>query len=242
MQYEVAGDTVPLVKSAFTLVFSWRCNVRLHVIVEDPDPDFQKALLDLLAKHGGDLEVAETATSWTDPETASRYYLSLPKTAQRILREAATREDGYVPADVLRGPSGSDKLTGSSGAFKAALKRGVRRGWWGPDQLLPVLAEGPGFGKVVGYRIRGEALQAFQTAIETHQQGELASQKDSLAEAIRSDCGDWDAQRSVEALHEVGYTVDEKRARQILRDLTAGGLLHRVDADRAVYRLAAYDA
>ncbi|MFE2094102.1 hypothetical protein [Streptomyces sp. NPDC059460] len=215
--------------------------MRLHVIVEDPDPDFQKALLDLLAKHGGDLEVVEAATGWTEPETASRFYLSLPRTAQRILREAAKRDDGYVPADVLRGPSG-DKLTGSSGAFKAALKRGVRHGWWGPDQLLPVLAEGPGFGKVGGYRIRGEALQAFQTAVATHQQSELASQKDSLIEAIQFDSGDWDAQRSVAALHQVGHTVDEKRARQILRDLAADGLLHRVDAHRAVYRLASHAA
>jgi hypothetical protein len=221
-----------------TPVFHWRNNVRLHVIVEDPDADFQQALLDLLAKHGGDLEVVEPATGWTDPETASRYYLSLPTTAQRIMREAATREDGYVPADVLRGPNGEGKLTGSSGAFKAALKRGARRDWWGSDQLLPVLAEGPGFGKVAGYRIRGEALQAFRVAVETHQQGELTSQKSSLAEAIRSEAGDWDAQRSVAALHKVGYTVDEKRARQILRDLTSDGLLQRVDGGRALYRLA----
>lgn len=172
------------------------------------------------------------------PETASRYYLSLPATAQRILREAAGREDGYVPAEVLRGPNGEGKLTGSSGAFKAALKRGVRRNWWIADQVSPVLAEGPGFGKVAGYRIRTEALPAFQAAVTTHQQGELASQKDCLADVITTGDGDWDAQRAVTALHEIGHAVDEKRARQILRDLAAEGLLQRIDAGRALYRIA----
>jgi hypothetical protein len=103
----------------------------------------------------------------------------------------------------------------------------------------PVLAEGPGFGKVAGYRIRSEALPAFQVAVTTHQQGELASQKDCLAEEISSEGGEWDAQRAVAALHEIGHTIDEKRARQILRDLAAEGLVQRVDADRAVYRPAA---
>ncbi|NUP40789.1 MAG: hypothetical protein HOY76_28180 [Streptomyces sp.] len=48
--------------------------------------------------------------------------------------------------------------------------------------------------------------------------------------------GEWDAQRSVAALHEIGHTIDEKRARQILRDLVADGVIDRVDADRAIYR------
>ncbi|MFJ2249479.1 MULTISPECIES: hypothetical protein [unclassified Streptomyces] len=212
--------------------------MKLHLIVEDPDPAFQNALLALLGEHAGSLKTAGPATDWADPETASRYYLSLPATAQRILREAATREDGYVPADVLRGPHGEGKLTGSSGAFKAALKRGVRRNWWVADQVSPLLAEGPGFGKVAGYRIRTGALPAFQAAVATHQQGELASQKDCLAEAITGERGEWDAQRSVAALHEIGHAVDEKRARQILRDLAADGILQRLDTDRAVYRPA----
>ncbi|MER5853203.1 hypothetical protein ABT126_41265 [Streptomyces sp. NPDC002012] len=210
--------------------------MKLHLIVEDPDPAFQKALLALLAGHTSSLKTAGPATDWADPETASRYYLSLPTTAQRILREAAAREDGYVPADVLRGPNGDGKLTGSSGAFKAALKRGVRRNWWIANQVSPVLAEGPGFGKVAGYRIRNDALPAFQAAVISHQQGELASQKDCLAEAITAEGGEWGAQRSVATLHEVGHTIDEKRARQILRDLAADGVIDRADADRAIYR------
>lgn len=143
-----------------------------------------------------------------------------------------------MPADVLRGPNGEGKLTGSSGAFKAALKRGVRRNWWIADQVSPLLAEGPGFGKVAGYRIRTDALPAFQAAVATHQQGELGSQKDCLSEAITDEGGEWDAQRSVAALYEIGHAVDEKRARQILRDLAADGILRRLDTDRAVYRPA----
>ncbi|MFF4757837.1 hypothetical protein [Streptomyces sp. NPDC001292] len=42
----------------------------------------------------------------------------------------------------------------------------------------------------------------------------------------------------VTALHEIGHTIDEKRARQILRDLAAEGLLLRVDGERARYRPA----
>ncbi|WP_331754028.1 MULTISPECIES: hypothetical protein [unclassified Streptomyces] len=75
-------------------------------------------------------------------------------------------------------------------------------------------------------------------AVATHQQGELASQNDCLAEAITDEGGEWDAQRSVAALHEIGLAVDEKRARQILRDLAADGVLQHLDTDRAVYRAA----
>ncbi|MET8407996.1 hypothetical protein ABZV34_07790 [Streptomyces sp. NPDC005195] len=38
------------------------------------------------------------------------------------------------------------------------------------------------------------------------------------------------------ALHEVGHAADEKRARQILRDLADEGLLLRVDGEQAQYR------
>lgn len=40
------------------------------------------------------------------------------------------------------------------------------------------------------------------------------------------------------AAREIGHAVDEKRARQILRDLAADGILQRLDTDRAVYRPA----
>ncbi|GGS14375.1 MULTISPECIES: hypothetical protein [Streptomyces] len=85
-----------------------------------------------------------------------------------------------MPADVLRGPQDEGKLIGNSGAVQAALKRGVRRNRWIADQISPMLAEGPGFGKVVGYCLHAEALPAFQAAVATHQQGERARQPQGL--------------------------------------------------------------
>ncbi|GGS14382.1 hypothetical protein GCM10010236_80710 [Streptomyces eurythermus] len=43
------------------------------------------------------------------------------------------------------------------------------------------------------------------------------------------------AQRFFAALREIGHAIDEKRARQLLRDLAADGTIQRVDADRAAY-------
>lgn len=62
------------------------------------------------------------------------------------------------------------------------------------------------------------------------------SRRRSPSDPITGEGGEWDAQRSVAALHEIGHAVDEKRARQILRDLAADGILQRLDTDRAVYR------
>lgn len=83
----------------------------------------------------------------------------------------------------------------------------------------------------------GDAGEAGQAAVTTHRQGELASQKNWLAEAITTEGGEWDAQRSVAGLHETLHTIDEKRAWQILRDLVADEVVERVDAHRAVYRV-----
>jgi hypothetical protein len=66
----------------------------------------------------------------------------------------------------------------------------------------------------------------------------VPTKKDCLAEAITSVGEEWDAQRSVTALHEIGHAIDEKRARHILRDLATDGTIQRVDSDRAVYRPA----
>ncbi|MFI1869195.1 hypothetical protein [Streptomyces jumonjinensis] len=62
--------------------------------------------------------------------------------------------------------------------------------------------------------------------------------KDCLSEAITGEGGEWNAQCSVAALHEIGHTVDEKRTRQILHNLAADGILRRLDTDRAGYRPA----
>ncbi|MFJ3278507.1 hypothetical protein [Streptomyces halstedii] len=132
--------------------------MRITITVAEPTGDFQEKLLTLLADHAADIEPDST---WTK-ERAERLYLALPTNARRIIKEAASR-GGYVSADDLReGEEGS--LRGHSAAIKRAVDRGAREGWW-PDTLeLPVQAQGPGFGKVVGYLIPERLVEVFQHA------------------------------------------------------------------------------
>ncbi|MFD8088590.1 hypothetical protein [Streptomyces malaysiensis] len=134
--------------------------MRIVVTVEDPEPGFLDKLMALLAEHAAQVEVD---TEWT-VDRAKQYYASLPARAQRIVREAATR-DGYVPADELRDDEGSS-LRGHSAALKRGLERGVRQGWWPDGMEPPIVATGPGFGKVVGYRMPGHLVGPFFTAIK----------------------------------------------------------------------------
>ncbi len=132
--------------------------MKITITVEQPTEDFQKKLLALLADHAADIE---PDTTWTK-ERAERLYLALPPNARRIIKEAANR-GGYVSADDLR--SGEDSsLRGHSAAIKRAVDRGARDGWW-PDTLKsPIQAQGPGFGKVVGYLIPEPLVEVFQHA------------------------------------------------------------------------------
>ncbi|MFF1916210.1 hypothetical protein ACFVYE_32405 [Streptomyces sp. NPDC058239] len=133
--------------------------MKITVTVEDPTNDFQERLLALLAEHTGQVH---TDTTWTK-ERASRYYLALPARAQRIVKEAADRK-GYVSADDLR--DGEDtSLRGHSAALKRILDRGVREGWWPDGMEPPIQAQGPGFGKVVGYRMPDHLTATFRMAI-----------------------------------------------------------------------------
>ncbi|MFC5170627.1 hypothetical protein [Streptomyces mutomycini] len=104
----------------------------------------------------------EVDTTW-DRERARRYYLALPTRAQRILKEAAKR-DGYVSADDLRDNEDSS-LRGHSAALKRILDRGIREGWWPDGMEAPIQAQGPGFGKVVGYRMPDHLISVFRMAI-----------------------------------------------------------------------------
>jgi len=134
--------------------------VRITVTVEDPTGDFQNRLLDLLANHTAHVEID---TTWT-PERAERYYRELPARARRIVREAAIR-DGFVSADDLRDDEDTS-LRGHSAPLKRVLERGIRKGWW-PDGIpAPVEPQGPGFGKVVGYRMPADLVETFYTAIK----------------------------------------------------------------------------
>lgn len=70
-----------------------------------------------------------------------------------------------------------------------------------------------------------------------------ATQQQVVAQAIRTLGGTWDPQRVITVLRDHGHEwkdqrAAEKRVRQILRDLRAGGLLVKADPHRAFYRLA----
>lgn len=134
--------------------------MRITVTVENPSGDFQDRLLALLAEHAATVEIDRT---WTVPR-AEAFYRSLPARARRIVTEAVAR-DGYVPAEELRDAEDSS-LRGHSGALSRALTRGAVRGDWPAGMQPPIEPQGPGFGKVVGYRMPGDLVQVFFTAIE----------------------------------------------------------------------------
>lgn len=133
--------------------------MKITVTIDQPTGDFQERLLALLAGHATDVQSDAT---WTR-ERARRYYLALPARAQRIVKEAATR-DGYVSADDLR-DSEDSSLRGHSAAIKRLLERGVREGWWPDGMELPIQPQGPGFGKVVGYRMPDQLTSVFRMAV-----------------------------------------------------------------------------
>jgi hypothetical protein len=134
--------------------------MRITVTIDQPTGDFQNRLLALLAEHAATVEID---TTWT-VERAEKYYRSLPARARRIVKEAAIR-DGYVPAEELRDDENSS-LRGHSGALSRALSRGAMRGHWPETMPAPIEPQGPGFGKVVGYRMPDAFVQTFFTAIK----------------------------------------------------------------------------
>jgi hypothetical protein len=134
--------------------------LKITVTIDQPTGDFQDRLLALLAEYAGDVE--EDA-HWTIPRAES-YYRSLPPRARRILKEAVIR-DGYVPADELRDDENTS-LRGHSAALKRAMQRGVMLGRWPEGMQSPIEPQGPGFGKVVGYRMPTDLVQTFFTAIK----------------------------------------------------------------------------
>lgn len=133
--------------------------MRITVTIDQPSGDFQAKLLALLAEHAAEVELD---TAWTVPR-AENYYTRLPPRAQRIVRESIAR-GGYVAADDLRDTPDAS-LRGHSGALTRALASGAMAGEWPDGMPLPVLAQGPGFGKVAGYRMPDELLDVFRTAV-----------------------------------------------------------------------------
>lgn len=133
--------------------------MRITITIDQPTGDFQERLLALLAEHASSVEIDAT---WNVPRAES-YYLRLPPRARRIVREAVAR-GGYVSADDLRDEANTS-LRGHSGALTKALNSGAAGGDWPEGMQLPILGQGPGFGKVVGYRMPDELLEIFRTAI-----------------------------------------------------------------------------
>ncbi|MFI6653279.1 hypothetical protein ACIBI8_37525 [Streptomyces sp. NPDC050529] len=209
--------------------------MKISVTIDQPTGDFQKKLLALLAEHAAHVE---TDTTWTK-ERASRYYLALPARAQRIVKEAADR-DGYVGADDLRDTE-ETSLRGHSAALKRILDRGVREGWWPDGMEPPIQAQGPGFGKVVGYRMPDGLTAVFRTAIYNWsrdwgaaesiktctpteeataclnghisecQYATLSAAARALEKPIRDQGGTWDTRRAVDALRNAGLGDGDKR-------------------------------
>ncbi|TXS80563.1 hypothetical protein [Streptomyces sp. sk2.1] len=135
--------------------------MRITVTVENPTGEFQEKLLGLLAEHATQVEVD---TTWTT-ERALQYYRTLPPRAQDIVL-GAVAGDGFVSDADLRTDGSS--LRGHSGALKRILERGVREGWWPDGMQAPIQPQGPGFGKVKGYRMPGDLVGTFFTAIDRY--------------------------------------------------------------------------
>ncbi|MFE5406607.1 hypothetical protein ACFQ9Z_35900 [Streptomyces sp. NPDC056580] len=137
--------------------------MEITVHVKNPTPEFERELLALLDKHRASLR---RNPGW-NAERASTFYDALAPRAQRILRAALTGVNGEVSADDLRDNNDSS-LRGHAGAFTRVLKRGATEGWWDSGMESPIIALGPGSGKVLGYRFCDEAtMQAFLSALES---------------------------------------------------------------------------
>ncbi|WP_369199070.1 hypothetical protein [Streptomyces djakartensis] len=139
--------------------------MRITVTIDQPTDDFKDRLLALLREHAAQLEID---TAWT-VERALQYYRSLPARARNIVLQAVNH-DGFVSDEELRISGGS--LRGHSGALKRILERGVREGWWPDGMQAPIRAQGPGFGKVQGYRMSDDLLLTFLTAIDRYDKQE----------------------------------------------------------------------
>ncbi|MFF1593113.1 hypothetical protein ACFVY0_34085 [Streptomyces sp. NPDC058286] len=133
--------------------------MKITITVEEPTSDFQDRLLNLLKDYAGQVQVD---TTWTRAR-ARQYFLALPARAQRIVKETATRQDGFVPANDLR-DSEDSSLRGHAAPLKRILEKGAREGWWPAGMEPPIQAQGPGFGKVVGYLMPEHLQSVFQSA------------------------------------------------------------------------------
>lgn len=68
--------------------------------------------------------------------------------------------------------------------------------------------------------------------------GPDSSQRADLEKAVRTYGGHWDTEHGLRALRDAGHDPQDKRTRQILRDLASEGLLVKVEDWPVGYRVA----
>ena len=83
-----------------------------------------------------------------------------------------------------------------------------------PDGAAPpVIADSPGFGRLQGYHVIADALDAFTAVAALEPAVAVAAgdgQRDALLKAALAGTRDWNPDRAVRALHAAGFdTVDE---------------------------------
>jgi hypothetical protein len=71
--------------------------------------------------------------------------------------------------------------------------------------------------------------------------GPDSSQRADLEKAVRTYGGHWDTERGLRALRDAGHDPQDKRTRQILRDLASEGLLVKVEDWPVRYRTVQAD-
>ncbi|MER7755485.1 hypothetical protein [Kitasatospora sp. NPDC097643] len=204
----------------------------ITISVRGASEEFAEKLLAFLAPYR-DTVTVEDDSAWT-PDRIARYFLALPPRAQRILEEAVSR-GGYVSSDALRGDDGAGSLKGHSAGLKRILDRGIREGWWPATLQLPVQAQGPGFGKVLGYKIPEPLHEAFRDVVLTLP----TTRGRTLATEITRHDPDtpWDPDLARTTLTTHGLTTDPEAARTLLRHLADTGLLTKTRSEQPSYRL-----
>ncbi|MEV4560039.1 hypothetical protein AB0K51_24030 [Kitasatospora sp. NPDC049285] len=188
--------------------------MKITLIAEEPTDGFLDDLRTLLAKHAADVVVD---TGWTS-ERASRYYLALPPRAQRILEEAVAR-GGTVAADDLRGEDATASLKGHAAGLTRTITRAIQERWLPSGIESPVQGVGPGYGKVLGYRVHTDQLDLFRDTV-------LAlpcQRRTALAQEITERGGNWNIARASTALGLLKLPTDFEGAAVLLRHLADVG-------------------
>jgi hypothetical protein len=134
-------------------------------VLEGVSEELARELFALLGRHGAE---AVQDTQWTVTR-AAQLLRDLPTTAVQIIRLAA-KGDGWVAAEHLRGPDGTESLRGRSGAITKAINRGVSKKRWPAGMPQPVEAqydpENPSYQRTTGYVMNEDLVPVFLAALK----------------------------------------------------------------------------